>query len=766
MKRFYNCQSVAAVLLLVLTASCQRSAQFYLDRGDRLFNQEKYEEAAISYRKSIQRNAQDAQGHYRLALTELKVAHPVDAYQALTRATQLAPNRRDIQIELADLALGLYSLNPRKPKFLYDQALTVADALSRENAGSFDALRLRGTIFTLDGRWDDALAAFRKAESMKPLDRRIRLAMVQVLLQLRQVAEAENSAQEFIKDHSDFGAMYDVLLGEYARTNRTSDEESLLKRKVTNIPKEPAPSMQLASFYRSLHRDQEMNQALQKILSRPQDFPQGHGLVGDFYAETGAWDAAIREYEAGIARGKDTRFYQKKIVKVLIAQGKREGAIKQLNDELKSFPDDSDARIARAILLRESNDAKSLDFAISEMNAILVKNPNDEVVHYNLGLAYMSKTDTASARSQFLESARLRKDYLPPTLALAELEQKTGNYAETVRLANAALSFDPSNVDARLWHAAGLVGTKVYGQARRELDALVREYPDSLNVNLHLAVLDTIEKRYRDAEARYLKFYKPGQQDLRPLEGLVQLRLSEKQIDGALKLLDQEVKLSPGSPAVHLLLAATAVRTGKLDLATEQYEWLRSNEPKSVWAYASLGDVYQLKGDLNSALTSYKKARDLSPSDSRIGAMVAFLEIGSGQNSEAIATLKKQIASDPENVIALNNLAYALAESGTDLDQALSFAEKAQRKVPNNAGVSDTLAWVYSKKGLNDSAIQIFNRLVKKYPDEAAFRYHLGVALLQKGQPAEAKAEFVISLSKNPPKDMAERIKQILSKLG
>ena len=78
----------------------------------------------------------------------------------------------------------------------------------------------------------------------------------------------------------------------------------------------------------------------------------------------------------------------------------------------------------------------------------------------------------------------------------------------------------------------------------------------------------------------------------------------------------------------------------------------------------------------------------------------------------------------------------------------------------------DTLAWVYVKKGLNDSAIQIYNGLVRKYPNEPVLRYHLGVALLQKGQAEEAKSEFVIGLSKNPPKDMADKIKQILSKLG
>jgi tetratricopeptide (TPR) repeat protein len=453
-------------------------------------------------------------------------------------------------------------------------------------------------------------------------------------------------------------------------------------------------------------------------------------------------------------------------VKILVAQGKRDDAILRLGDILKTFPDDLDSRTARAILLRETNDPKRLDFAISEMNAILAKAPNDEIVRYNLGVAYLAKGDGANAKANLTQSAQRRKDYLAPRLALAELAQGTGNYAEATRMANEVLAIDPSNADARLWHAAGLLGSKAYEQARREFDALLRENPASVNVNLHVAVLDTAEKRYRDAETRFLKMYKPGQPDLRPVEGLVQLYVAQRQFDKALKLLEDELKKAPDSRPLHLLMAATAVQAGKLDLASSQYEWLRSDDPKSGLAYASLGDIYGLKGDLKSALESYQKARELAPNDSRIIAMVAFLESTSGQDSEAIVNLRKQLAIDPENAVAMNNLAFALAETGTDLDQALSMAEKAQRKIPNNPGISDTLAWVYARKGLNDSAIQILTGLVKKYPDQPAFRYHLGVALLQKGQTAAAKAEFVISLSKNPPKAMAEKVKQIIAKIG
>jgi Flp pilus assembly protein TadD len=287
-----------------------------------------------------------------------------------------------------------------------------------------------------------------------------------------------------------------------------------------------------------------------------------------------------------------------------------------------------------------------------------------------------------------------------------------------------------------------------------------------MNVNLLLAVLDTEEKKYREAEARYRQLYQLGEKDPRPLEGSIQVYMAENQPEKALALLEQEIKQNPDSRPAHLLLASTAIRTGKLDLAAQQYEWLRSKDPNSVQVYASLGDLYQLKGDINSALDSYQKARDLAPNNPGIIAMIAFLQDTSGKEVEAIGTLQKQLAMDPENTIAMNNLAFALADTSTDLDKALRLAQSAQRKAPSNPGIADTVGWVYVKKGLNDSAIQIFNGLVKKYPDEPAFRYHLGVALLQKGESAEAKAEFEISLSKNPPKDIAEKIKQILSKLG
>jgi len=757
------------VIVACLAAlGCSRNQKYYIDRGNALYKTGKYNEAELNYRKAIQKDFKSAEAYYGLGLTELKLEQGGAAYLDFQRAVNFAPDREDIRIELANLALSIYSTDRSQTRILYDQVASTADILLKKNPNSFDGLRLRGDVLAIDRKLDEALAMFERANIARPLEPGLVLPMVQVLFRLNQVTEAEALAKRFFQVHKDSGQVYDALISYYLANNRAADAENVLKLKIANMPRDPGPILQLASFYRKAQRESEMTQTLQKLVRNSSNFRDGNALVGDFYANEGRLDEALGYYETGLqSSAKDKTNYQKRIAKVLLRKGRRDDAITHLTEVLRAKPDDQDARTARAIILLESRDPKKLDWALAELEALKAAFPQDEVIAYNLGLAYLDKGDAMSARAELLRSASLRPAYIQPRLALARLDQRERNYDETIRVAEEILSIDATNTEAKLLHAAGLLGTKSYPQAQSELSTLLKAYPESRDVNMHMAILETAEKKFGEAETRYRRFYKPGDQDPRTLEGLIQLYMEQRLPDKALALLEQEVKQAPESEPIHLLYATTAMRVGKLDLAMQQYEWLRSKDPKSGDLYASLGDLYQLKGDVNSALASYQRARELAPNNPKILAVIAFLQQNSsGQEQEAIINLTKQLALDPQNAIAMNNLAFALADTGSELDRALALAEAAQRKLPNNPGVADTVGWVYVRKGLNDSAIQVFNSLVKKYPDEPALRYHLGVALLQKGQAIEAKSEFVISLSKNPPKDMAEKIKQILSTLG
>ena len=763
--KYYICQ---IALLAIVLGGCQRSAQSYLTRGDRLSADGKYEEAILNYRNALKRNQQDAEVYYRLALAELKLGQNSQAYASLTQAANMAPRRDDIQKELGDVALDLYNRDPRKTKSFYDQVVKAADTLLSRNASSVDGLRLRGYALTLDGKLDDALAVFKKANSIKPNDTGIVLPLVQVLLRLKQEPAAEGLGIELTRVHKDFGPIYDVLYRYYMQANRTMDAERLLRAKVSAAAKADASAtLQLASFYWQTHREPEMHQALAPVLSNPKDFPRGHAIVGDFYALIGKRQEAVAEYESGLAGApRDEVFYRKKMVQVLIAEGKGEAATEELNLVLKATPNDLDARLGRAILLRGANDPKKLDLSISEMKDILKTSARDERVHYELGMAYLTKGDTKNARTELAASASINQAYIEPRVALAEMEQKARNYREAVRLADQVLAIDPSNQDGRLWHAAGLLGSKAYDQARTEFNTLLRERPDSQEVKLHLAALEVQAKNYRQAETLLLSMYKPGGRDLETLAGLVQIYIIERQGDKAMKVLGEELKLAPASVPLHRLMSTAAERLGRLDIAQQQNEWLRSVNPKSADAYASLGNVYRLKGDVPNALNSYETARQLAPDDPLVLSWLGVLDITSGKPSAALAPLRKNLANNPEDALTLNNLAFALAETGGNLDEALALANKALSEAPDQPGIKDTLGWIYVRKGLNDSAIQIYTSLVQRYPEEPAFRYHMAVAYIQMGKIAQAKEQLTIVLSKKPPKDLAIKVQAMMSRLG
>jgi Flp pilus assembly protein TadD len=137
-----------------------------------------------------------------------------------------------------------------------------------------------------------------------------------------------------------------------------------------------------------------------------------------------------------------------------------------------------------------------------------------------------------------------------------------------------------------------------------------------------------------------------------------------------------------------------------------------------------------------------------------------------GQRAVARPIYEQVLKIEPDNAVALNNVAYMMAEGGEDLDLALNLAQRAKQRLPENLDVSDTLGWIYIKKNLSDNAIQVYHDLVAKQPDRSTFRYHLGMALYQKGDKVGARKELQTALQSHPSKDEEAKIRELMGKLG
>jgi tetratricopeptide (TPR) repeat protein len=716
---------VLVICLLVIGSSCNRPSR-YLERGNKFFDADKYQDAVLNYRKAIQKDPRFGEAYYRLAVAEDKLNDPAAAYDALFRAVELSPGDDKFKTALADFSLTAYLTDKRRPKVLYDLLTKISSELLQKNPNSFDGLRLKGFLALADRKPEDALECFRKANQSKPMQPDLIQILTQTMIQTGQAQEAERLALELIQKEKTFQPIYDVLYRHYMATNRLSDAEGILKVKADNNPKRAECALQLAGHYHRLGKRDAMSSVLQRLVDHQKDFPQVRAQVGDFYASIGDRDQALRQYEEGLRSDPAQKvMYQMKMARTLAVQGKRDEAIRVLEEILKKPPQDETAMTMRATLLLESGKPASLDAAIQSFQALVDKKPEDAERRYNLGRALGTKGNLDLAQAQFKEAIKRRPGYQPPRLALAEISLTTGNFKDLIRYVQELQSYGVDIPRVRLLRAIGLMSAQGYGEARTELTRLLMDDPQFRDARLQLGLLNIAQKRFREAEDLFQKLHATDPLDLRAVEGLAEVRLSQNQFDKAVQVWNAELKKLPDSTPVRQGLARTAMRAGQYDLAITQYQQLAATNPGSAEMRSNLGEAFLAKRDFESALANFEKAKELAPGKPAPTALLARLQQATGRKQQAEENYRRVLASQPDNSMALNNLAFLLADKGGDLEEALRLEQRAQTRQPKNPEFADTLGWIYLKKNMGDSALQIFSQLVRKYPKRPDFRYHL-----------------------------------------
>jgi tetratricopeptide (TPR) repeat protein len=756
-----------ALVLIVsagLSVSCRQTPQQYAAKGNAFYDAGRFDDAIINYKKAVQRDAKFGEGYFRLGLADLKTGHASEAYGALTTANKLLPDRLDVKATLADFLLVGYFNSKSRPVAIYSQLTKLTDDLIAKDPNSYDGLRIKGALAWTDGRLKEAEEFFRKANASKPMQPPLIMTWVQVLFQDGQSSEAVKLALELIQAHKETGRIYDILFSYYRSQNRLEDAENILRTKLKNNPLEINDAVELAMFYAAAGKRDQMTATLLRVLDDPKTFPDARLKVGDFYSALHDWPEAVRLYQEGAASNpKDKTTYLKRIADAWLAQGKGEQAAGVVGEILKERPNDDAAKAVNASLLLKTGKPDKVQAAVDDLQILVNKQPDNPLLQFTLGQALLAKGDQNRATMQFRESLKKRPTYLPAIMALAELNLAKKDYAQALQYTSSALSVNPRLTEARLIRTAAILGTQRYSEARTELTRLTRDVPQNVEVQFQLASLDLAEKKFPEAEKRLQLLYDKDR--YRSLAGLVDTYRAQGEFDKAISRLNLELGKSPNTAGIHYLLADTALRAQRYDVALDQYKQLQIMSPRSAQLQMRLGVVYQRKGDFSKAIASFQDAKEIAPRDPLVAGALAEAFRVAGRNLEAVQNYRRWLVLDPENANAMNNLAYTLLDTG-GLDEAQSLMEKALQKSPSNPNFADTLGMVYLKKNLEDSAVQVFNGLTKRFPDNPVFRYHYALSLTQKGQRAKAKTELEVALSKSPPDELRKSIQSSLAKMA
>jgi tetratricopeptide (TPR) repeat protein len=133
--------------------------------------------------------------------------------------------------------------------------------------------------------------------------------------------------------------------------------------------------------------------------------------------------------------------------------------------------------------------------------------------------------------------------------------------------------------------------------------------------------------------------------------------------------------------------------------------------------------------------------KDHPDSTEAMRALAILLQI-SGRSAESAQLYERVLELEPDNVIAVNNLAWIICEVRGKPQEALKLAQRGLKIAPNYYDLIDTRGVIYYRLGELDKAIRDFNECIKLYPgvtpSSIGTRFYLARALADNGQKDKA----------------------------
>ena len=121
-----------------------------------------------------------------------------------------------------------------------------------------------------------------------------------------------------------------------------------------------------------------------------------------------------------------------------------------------------------------------------------------------------------------------------------------------------------------------------------------------------------------------------------------------------------------------------------------------------------------------------ERAVEIEPRLTVVSLRLAAMHEARGEYDQAIERYQNVVAIEPGNPIALNNLAYVLAERRKQPKEALPFAEKAYAVAPA-PDIADTLGWIHHLLGDDKAAILLIEKALSAAPGKIELLLHAAI---------------------------------------
>jgi tetratricopeptide (TPR) repeat protein len=775
---------------LLLAAGCSQSPEKLLATGNKYRANKKYDEASILYQKVLVKDKTNAEAYYLLGLNYLDQGKIAEAAQALRRAIDLKPSNTDAEIKLAEIYLAAYASEPVRFKGMLPDINDLDNKILQQNPNSFDGLRLEGLIALIAQNVPKAMDCFAKANRVKPYSPDLVSVYAEALIQTGKPDDGIALIKDTLVHNKTWDRGYDFLFVQYARAGQKDKAEAVLRQHVDAQPTSAVALVNYANYRLATGDYAGGEQLMRRMLSDPKSFPNARMLLGDFYLRAKKPDLALASYQQGEKDdSKNGVRYEERIVELKAATKHLDEALTLAKEMVDKNPKDASAAELYAVLLLQTSTGASAPKMLTEIKKMSDNNPANSVLHLDLGKAYFGTNDRDKALAEAQraitdeqKSGRPRPAVvLPAQILVARIYSDKGENGKALEQAQLVLNARPGEPDATIIKDRALIASPQADKgdiekARTDLEGLLQRFPKMSEAHLQLGSVYLREHMFDKAIEQYQAVENTTPGDNRGFIGVQTVKLVSGHSAEAIQAIQDLLSKNPSDLSVRFELAnfeasaagIPANQAKAKDLtqqATDNYKEILKTSATSSDIWLRLGVLQRQLGQSDASLASFEQAGNTNPKSRDAFLNQAQLLEALGRRKEAFDAYNKVLGIDPDNWLALNNLAFMSAESGSNLNQAQTYAERAKKEKPNSPQVADTLGYVYLQKNLNTQAAEIFRQNVTAFPENADFRFHLAMALLKQGDKQGAKQEASKALQSANP-DLQSKIKAFVGQIG
>jgi putative PEP-CTERM system TPR-repeat lipoprotein len=501
----------------------------------------------------------------------------------------------------------------------------------------------------------------------------------------------------------------------------------LLGRVAELQPKSSEAKARLGAGFLAAGLDDLGVETLRKILEEDPSYEQADVLIVLNYLRQKEVENAIKSAQEYRDRNPESATSYDLLGRAFLAGNRKEEARTAFLKALEIRPGDPGAGISLADLALQE---KNFELAREYYKKVLDKNPSHMQTLMKLASSFALEGREQDMLSSLQNTLSAYPRAMEPRLMMARYYIAGGHLEWALSLLDELSEEQKAHPDALVTQAGFELAAGRYNQALVTLGRLVEIYPD---VSQHHYMLSKAYAGVGDIKQFSAELERTVELDpdhFYAKIALARLALLSNQKDKFEKHLAEVRQMAPENADVMKLEVILAQQKGDNASAARLLEAIFHKEPAAENAIALATHKHSV-GDVNGAITELQRWVANHPNDIAVRQKLAEIYGSNNQLGGVVYQYRKILETEPDNVLALNNLAWHLRNQ--DPKESLEFALKATKLAPGSSLILDTLAIAQLKNNNLVEARRTINHALRISPNNPEIRLHAAQIMAAEG---------------------------------